>query len=224
MTRNPIRLAIIIVLALAVLLAVLVGIRSASQAPPPSPTADIPAVQTHAVATFSAALTSTAVSAPTSTRTPAPSATPTPLSSPTGRASTGSPGAGSPTSSCNRLTYLQDITIPDYTVMTPAQVFTKTWQVENSGTCPWRAGFKLILVGGVAMGGSPYVVPAAVNPGAKLDLSIKMAAPTNQAGLVQGTWRMTDENGAPFGDALTVVIVIGGGSGTPAGAAPTGTP
>jgi hypothetical protein len=108
--------------------------------------------------------------------------------------------------------------------MTPAQVFTKTWQVQNSGLCTWRTGFKLILIGGDAMGGSPYALPAPANPGAKVELSVKMAAPTNQTGIVQGTWRMSDENGNQFGDALTVVIVIGNGTGAPPTKAASPTP
>src|SRR5512143_4176374 len=126
---------------------------------------------------------------------------------------TASTASISPTPSCYRLKYLQDVSIPDNTIMTPAQVFTKTWQVQNTGLCAWRTGFKLVLIGGDAMGGSPYVLPATANPGAKVELSVKMVAPTNQTGIVQGTWRMSDENGNLFGDALTVVIVVGGGTG-----------
>jgi len=112
--------------------------------------------------------------------------------------------------------------------MTPAQVFTKTWQVVNSGTCPWKPGFQAILVGGVAMGGSPFKVAQNIGPGGTIQVSIKMAAPTNIKGVVQGTWKMADEKGQAFGDYLSVVVVVGTGTGTstPAAAAtqPTRTP
>ena len=49
--------------------------------------------------------------------------------------------------------------------MTPAEVFTKTWLVENSGTCPWKPGFQVVLIGGLAMGGSPFRVAQTVGPG-----------------------------------------------------------
>ena len=74
------------------------------------------------------------------------------------------------------------------------------------------------------MGGSPYVLPTAVNPGGKVLLSVKMAAPTNQTGIVQGTWRMTDDGGNQFGDPLTVVIVVGSGTAVPPITAATSTP
>jgi len=218
MWRDTTRAAISVVALLALLLIVVLSVQSQGQ-PVPAPTIDSALVQTRAVATFAIGLTGTAAALPTVT----PTDTPEPAET-AATASTASTGSVSPTPSCYRLKYLHDVTIPDYTIVTPAQVFTKTWQVQNSGTCAWRPGFKLVLVGGVAMGGSPFVVPSAVNPGAKVEITVKMAAPTNQTGLVQGTWRMTDDQGTLFGDALTVVVVVGSGTGVPATANATATP
>jgi next-to-BRCA1 protein 1 len=106
------------------------------------------------------------------------------------------------------LRFIRDVTIPDNTEMTPAQVFTKTWLVENSGTCPWKPGFQVILIGGLALGGSPFKVSQTVGPGGSIQVSIKMVAPTNASGVVQGTWKMADETGAAFGDYLSAVIVV----------------
>jgi cytoskeletal protein RodZ len=218
MFRDRTRLALVLVLLLAVGLAVVFSVRGNIQAPPPSPTDDLGAVQTHAVSTFASGLTATvqAIPSSTSTATSEPVTEAATATAGTGTAATAAT-QGTPTPSCYRLKFLQDVTIPDNTAMTPAQVFTKTWQVQNTGLCAWRTGFKLVLIGGDAMGGSPYVLPATTNPGAKVELSVKMAAPTNQTGIVQGTWRMSDDNGGLFGDALTVVIVVGNGT----GAAPT---
>ena len=199
MLQNKTRLAIVAVLLLALVMILVFNLRSTPQ-PTPVPTVNISRVQTEAVSVFISALTSTAKAQPTSTLTSTPLPT----------ATMGGTDAVSPTPSCYRLHYVRDITIPDNTPMTPAEVFTKTWLVENSGLCAWRPGFKLVLVGGVAMGGSPYVVAQTTNPGDRIEVSIKMAAPTNQSGVTQGTWRMSDENGTLFGDALTVVIDIGG--------------
>ncbi len=209
------RIVLIGVVLLAVVLTVIFGVLSARQQPPSAPTPNIAQVQTKAVQSFVNGLTSTAGAMPTSTATdtPEPTATPPAMTSE-------STSSVSPTPSCYRLKFLQDLTIPDNTVMTPAEVFTKTWQVENSGTCAWRPGFQMVLIGGTAMGGSPYIVTQQVNPGAKVAISIKMVAPTNQTGLIQGTWRMTDDQGNQFGDALTVVIVIGNTPAPP----PTATP
>jgi hypothetical protein len=112
--------------------------------------------------------------------------------------------------SCYKLLYIKDITIPDNTVMNPGQSFTKTWQVQNSGGCAWAPGFKFSLVGGDAMSGQTFTVSQPVAVGATTQLSIDMVAPTGKTGTIQGTWRMADDKGVFFGDSLTVVIVVGG--------------
>ncbi len=60
------------------------------------------------------------------------------------------------------------------------------------------------------MGGSPFRVAQKLGPGGSIQVSIKMVAPPNQTGVVQGTWKMSDTNGLQFGDYLSVVIVVSG--------------
>lgn len=166
-------------------------------------TPDIGAVQTQAVKAFISDLTA---GAPMSTSTSMPPSSPT----------AGAATALSGTPNCLGLHFLRDLTIPDNTGMTPAEVFTKTWLVENSGRCPWRPGFQVVLIGGLAMGGSPFKVAQTVGPGGTIQISIKMVAPTNQTGVVQGTWKMADATGAQFGDFLSVVVVVSGPTRSPA--------
>ena len=214
MLQNKTRLAIVAVLLLALAMIFLFNLRGTQQTAL-TPTIDVNHVRTEAVSVFISELTGTAQANPTSTLT----STVSPTSTLQGTESV------SPTPSCYRLLYVRDVTIPDNTPMTPAQVFTKTWLVENSGLCAWRPGFKLVLVGGVAMGGSPFTLVQTANPGDRIEISVKMAAPTNQTGINQGTWRMSDENGTLFGDALTVIIDIGGTrTGTPPTTEATTTP
>jgi len=210
--RDRTRLAVVVVLLFALVLVVVFSLRGSNQKPP-APTIDIGAVQTKAVMTFARDLTGTALALPTSTAT----STPEPTSATTTQSVSATP-------SCYRLKFVRDLTIPDNTPMSPADVFTKTWEVQNTGLCAWRVGFKLVLIGGEAMGGSPYVLTATANSGAKLPLSIKMVAPTSETGIVQGTWRMSDDTGALFGDALTVVIVVGNGTNVPPTSGATATP
>ena len=214
MIQNKTRLAIVVVLLLAVLITVLFSIRAVKQTNS-IPTLNVNQVRTEAVATFASGLTGTADAIPSNTSTNTPSPTPTLIGTP----------ALSPTPTCYRLKFAGDITIPDNTQMNPADVFTKTWRVQNTGLCAWRPGFNLVLVGGDAMGGSPYTLTQTTNPGDRIELSVKMVAPTNQTGVITGAWRMTDDNGTFFGDTLTVVINIGGQSpGTPQSTTATPTP
>jgi len=199
MLQNKSRLVFVGILLSTILITILFSLKSVHQTSQ-LPTINVNQVRTEAVVTFVIELTDTAESMPTDTETITPLPIPTKIET----------NAISSTPSCYRLKYIKDITIPDNTSMTPAQVFTKTWLVENSGLCVWRVGFKLVLVGGLAMGGSPFILTQPANPGDRIEISVKMAAPTSQTGILQGTWRMTDENGMLFGDALTVVIDIGG--------------
>src|SRR5574340_1626882 len=185
---------------------------SACGAPKPesTPTLTTGQIETAAVSTFSADLTQTAFYAPTATLTPSPQPTNT-LSATfaIGTLPAGSPSAAAVTS-CNNLVYVTDVTIPDNTAMTPGQSFTKTWRVQNSGSCAWGAGYKFSLIGGDAMGAQAITLTQPVAPGATYEISIPMTAPTTGTGSASGTWKMSDAAGAFFGDALTVVITLGG--------------
>jgi len=182
-------------------------------------------IQTLAVETFSAALTQTALAAPSDT--PFPTLTTSSTSAPFAT----STGGGIPvvptiagTTSCYRLAFVSDVSIPDNTPMTPGQVFTKTWKVSNTGSCAWDVGFKFAFTGGEAMNGATYTLPSSVPANATIDLSVAMTAPTNKTGSLRGNWRMSTAGGQFFGDEVYVLIVVGGSTGTPPTATNTGVP
>jgi len=196
-----------------------------------TPTVNPNTIRTEAVSTFASSLTQTATARATATitLTPLPTSTLPALSTPLSPLTTATVGAGTGTT-CTRLAYVADVTIPDNTQMTPGQSFTKTWRVQNSGTCEWKAGFRFSLVSGDAMSGQPLTLSQAVAAGATYEISIPMVAPTGRTGTIRGDWRMADDRGAFFGDAIYVQIVVGGTAMTPtsttsaATAAPTNTP
>jgi hypothetical protein len=193
-------------------------------APEATPTLGVNQIQTFAVATFSSALTVTALAAPTNT--PAPTQTPAAaLPSPTTGAGgiplTGTtPGAGAgtsavggvaPTTSCYGLTFVSDVSIQDNTQMDPGKAFTKTWKVQNSGSCAWDAGFKFQNTGGESMGATAFTLPSAVPAGQTYDISVPMTAP-DKTGTLRSNWRMSTAAGAYFGDEVYVAIVVGNAS------------
>ena len=189
-----------------------------------TPTLSVEQIQTLAVMTYQAQLTQTALALPTST--PLPTNTPIPIvtfASPDGSSSpvaTNTTASSGQTTSCYGLTFVNDVTIPDGTQMTPGQSFTKTWSVSNTGTCAWDPGFIFNVVGGDAMGGVAVTLNQTVEPGRQYEFSVPMVAPTNKSGELKGTWRLADANGNFFGDGVFVVVDIGGA----ATAAPTETP
>jgi hypothetical protein len=200
------------VLAVLVVLCSLVLNACGASTPEPTPTLSMEEIQTLAVVTFSVGLTQTALALPTDTPTNTPTETPT--ATPT-RSTPLATGIGSvPTASCNGLLGIRDVTIPDNTPMVPGQTFTKTWLVRNNGTCTWEAGFKFAFTRGEAMGGTTLVLDKAVSPGAEMELSIPMTAPTNKTGAVRGNWQMSTANGTFFGDEQYVIIILGGATST----------
>jgi hypothetical protein len=167
---------------------------------------DEDAVRTEAVETYAASLTETLVSVPTVLPTLKVEPTSTTSTPTVVTATLETPAVADP---CYNLLYIEDRTIPDGTEMKPNEVFTKTWFVQNSGGCAWAPGFTFAHFGGDPMKGKPLVLTEPIPAGAKRELSIELVVPSGQNGLIQSSWRMTDENGAFFGDTLSVNIIVG---------------
>ena len=162
------------------------------------------AVRTEAVATFASFLTETLVVQPTAILSPTPLiVTETPI------LETTTPEASPTTNPCYHLLYIDDVTIQDGTQLKAGEVFTKTWLVQNTGGCAWRAGFTFQNVGGDPMRGAVVTLTEAIPTGAKREISVEMVVPSGINGLIQSSWRMADETGSFFGDTLTVEIIVG---------------
>lgn len=185
------------------------------------PTADLNAVQTHAIETFSAIQTQTAFVTPTIEL--FPTLTPSPTIQPFTTSAATLPAVSQPTAaatqSCYSMAFVSDVTISDNTPVAPGQTFTKTWKVVNNGSCPWDAGFKFSFTGGDAMGGQTYTFPSSVAVNGIVDISIAMTAPTNKTGTVRSNWRMSTTAGQFFGDEVYVIVVVGTATSTPTQAA-----
>jgi hypothetical protein len=183
--------------------------------PETTPTLSADAIQTLAIATFSSALTQTALVVPTNTSAPT-STLAIVSSSPTlgSFAPVGTSAGSNPTAACYRMSYVSDVTIPDNTPMTPGQTFTKTWRVRNSGSCAWDAGFKFAFTGGDNMNGVTYTLPQGVPANTEINISIDMTAPTTKLGSLRSNWRMSTATGQFFGDEIYVLILVGGTTAT----------
>ena len=136
-----------------------------------------------------------------------------------------------PPSSCDKAQFVSDVTIPDGTIMSPGQKFTKTWRLKNVGTCAWVKGtYQLVYFSGEQMGAPASLAFAADVPvGATYDFTISdMTAPSN-AGSYRGNWMFKNASGALFGIGAQAnrpwwvdIRVSGGPTVTPGG--PTVTP
>jgi len=146
----------------------------------------------------------------TAATTPPPAATmpPIPTSQPPTAAPTLQPSATTTSqpaaSACDAITFIADITVPDGTIFTPGQAFTKTWRLQNSGTCTWTTGYKLVFASGEQMNGPASIpLPSVVNPGQTIDLSVALTAPA-APGLYRGSWMLENTSGVRFALSGTI--------------------
>lgn len=103
------------------------------------------------------------------------------------------------TNPCNWAAYVKDVTIPDNTIMEPGTTFTKTWRVQNLGSCTWTTDYDFVFVSGKAMNAPSRIgLPGMVYPGQTLDISVMMEAPDTD-GAYAGYWMLADANGNKFG-------------------------
>jgi hypothetical protein len=123
-----------------------------------------------------------------------------------------------PVTYCDWATFAKDVSVPDGTVFTPGTQFTKTWRLQNIGTCSWTSSYSLVFSNGNNMGGASAtaVFSGNVNPGQFVDISINLSAPAAE-GSYRGYWLLRNANGVLFGlgpsdkDPFYVDIKVVGG-------------
>jgi hypothetical protein len=103
-------------------------------------------------------------------------------------------------STCDKAWFVSDVTIPDGTVLAAGTPFTKTWELQNVGSCTWSTAYKLAFVGWDRMGASAtaYNLPTSVAPGGTIDLSVNLTAPST-VGNFYGYWILQNASGVNFG-------------------------
>jgi hypothetical protein len=104
-----------------------------------------------------------------------------------------------PVSYCDWVAFVKDVTIPDGTQLSAGEVFTKTWRLQNRGTCAWTSDYMLVYTSGDQMGSTTAVrLPGNVAPGQTVDVSVTLTAPAS-AGHHIGYWMLRNPSGALFG-------------------------
>lgn len=148
---------------------------------------------------------------------PAPTTTSSPLATPA-TAVTDTPLPVVADQLCTVSASLVDETYPDGTIVQPGETFTKSWHVQNNGTCTWDSSWQLIFSNGDLMDGAMvYNLPQPARPGETVEVPIILRAPAT-GGSYTGEWMIKSPWGNSFGVGqysvpLSVSIVVG--SGTP---------
>jgi hypothetical protein len=71
------------------------------------------------------------------------------------------------------------VTIPDGTIVSPGETFTKTWRVQNPVAVIGILSYMLSSIAVKTMGGKTTAVPYVVYSGNQMDISVSMTAPTD---------------------------------------------
>ncbi len=210
--------------------------------PPPAPTVDVSLLATQIMQTAYAQFTQTALAAPltptdtptpTETNTPRPTNTPLITDTPLGGVPSPTPwptlsGGGTGNGETyDDAVYVDDVTIPDGSEISPGATFVKTWRVRNTGISTWTPNYAVIYGWSSDNWKSiknhppaPAPIGKSVAPGEEVDVSITIKAPV-ESGYYQAVFRLRNDRGYPFGQWLTVIIKV---TGTPVPVTPTATP
>jgi Ig-like domain from next to BRCA1 gene len=192
MTSNPYRRKTAVLFSILAIISTVLAC-SMPGASAPTPTNPVSAAGTSAAQTAVFQLTQSAV-APTQL----------PLATATFQASsTPLPPTLTPTVTpvpCNKAEFVSDVNYPDKTSVLPATSFTKTWRLQNTGSCAWTSGYTVVYVQGDRMS-APDSVPVtsgSVASGAQVDVSVPLVAPA-VPGTYRGDFMLRAPDGTRFG-------------------------
>jgi hypothetical protein len=201
------------------------------------PTQDVSSIFTQAagtmIAQFNDQQTQTALAAPSQTDTPTAGATFTALptfpvagitpfgvggtafvfNTPVGGTPIATTGGGpiySTAVGCNNAAFVLDVTAPDKTVLAPARVFDKIWEILNSGTCTWGTGYQFAYQSGDRMAGADIKLTKfdkATAPAHTNSFVVWMKTPTTSGEYI-GYWKMQTPAGVAFGQRFSVDIIV----------------
>lgn len=186
MTRS-IKLSLLSVITVVAMIATACGNNSANE----EAIATSVALTVQAQPTLQSAPSQTPIATPTILQ-PAGSSTPIPSPKPT------FPPASGGELDCMSASLVSE-TVPDGTVLTPGQQFTKTWRIQNTSPCTWTTSYKIVFWDGEVMGGGyVYNFPQQALPGDTVDVPLVLTAPTEE-GEYQSFWKLQTPGGSSFG-------------------------
>lgn len=100
---------------------------------------------------------------------------------------------------CNQASLVEDVSIPNGTVLAINQGFIKVWHLQNTGSCVWDSDYKFVFVSGDSISNQDKqpLTSGVVRPGETADVSVNLVAPAI-AGTYRGTWKIRDPKGIVF--------------------------
>ena len=113
-----------------------------------------------------------------------------------------------PTPSCtNNLTFLEDLSIPDGTVVFSGETLDKRWQVNNSGTCNWDDRYRLKRIAGPDLGLPPEQSLFPARSDSEAAIRLVFTAP-EETGSQRSAWQAFSPEGESFGDPIFIDVNV----------------
>jgi hypothetical protein len=103
--------------------------------------------------------------------------------------------------------YLEDLTVPDDSVVAPGAEIDKRWSVQNTGTCDWGQGYGLVHIGGEGLTGPEETALYPAPAGATAVWQVALQAP-DVPGEYTSRWQARAPDGTFFGDEVFVIVVV----------------
>ncbi|KAJ2365229.1 hypothetical protein H4S01_003363, partial [Coemansia sp. RSA 2610] len=105
--------------------------------------------------------------------------------------------------------FVEDVTMPDGTVVAPSEHFVKIWSVANMGDSEWPQGTMLVHVSGEpAIPGNKKTVPVVIGKRyEQVGIAVDLIAPS-VPGRYVSQWRLMTADGHYFGAGLWCIIVV----------------
>jgi len=114
-----------------------------------------------------------------------------------------------PTPTClNNLLFVEDLSVPDGTLVSPGALIDKQWSVENNGSCNWDSHFILKLIAGPDMGAQIRQALYPARSGTRATIRMLFTAP-QEPGTYRSAWQAFSPDELAFGDPIFIEVVVG---------------
>jgi hypothetical protein len=127
---------------------------------------------------------------------------------PTAAQPTAVPVLAAPTAACsNAASFVEDLTVPDGTVVSPGDRLDKRWAVQNSGSCDWGAEYRLVRVDSGDLVGPEALALYPARAGQSAVWQVELVAP-QESGEYLASWQARAPDGEFFGEQVFVLIEV----------------
>ncbi len=107
----------------------------------------------------------------------------------------------------NDLIFLEDLTIPDQTIVAPGATLDKRWKVENNGSCNWDERYRIKSVSDSKLDTLTEQALYPARSGTQATISILFVAPS-EPGTYHSAWQAFSPLGEPFGEPFYIEIAV----------------